>query len=321
MSSSVDHARIFLLLNGRLLERQLFAHLFDGADAQLTLRSLRAYQNADGGFGNGLEPDKRSPESQPIDVEFALRILDMIELSPDDIVLPACDFLTQITTAEGGIPFALPSVKRYPRAPWWDVDDEPSASLNPTASVAALLMQARVSHHWIGRVSPFCWRAIEAYTGSAFHEVMPSVMFLEQASDVERRDLELDRIRERVAVAGVIAKRGTAGYAKYPLDWAPRPTSPLRSLFDDATIEQDLDALEADQQEDGGWPINWPAISPVVEYEWRGWKTVDARYVRCGRTAASADKPVPHATQVSPESPRRGRGEVYSVHLEQLRSG
>ena len=277
MDTSVDRANIFLLKHGRLLERRLFGHLFEGADLELVLTALRAYQNTDGGFGNGLEPDKRSPESQPIDVEFALRVLDMIDVFPEDVVTGACDFLMASSTAEGGVPFALPSVKHYPRAPWWDVEDAPPASLNPTASIAGLLMKHGVTHPWIEQAAAFCWRRIQSFTGDAFHDVMPIVMFLEQTNDVDRRNRELERLRERVSRPGVVAlTRGPVGYVKFPLDWAPRPTSPLRLLFDDATIERDLDALAAAQQSDGGWPINWEALSPVVEYEWRGWKTVEA---------------------------------------------
>jgi hypothetical protein len=66
------------------------------------------------------------------------------------------------------------------------------------------------------------------------------------------------------------------GYIKMPLDWAPSPDSPCRVSFDEGTIEQHLNALLHRQGTDGGWPINWDAISPGVELEWRGWKTIEA---------------------------------------------
>lgn len=277
MDTPQSRANDFLLNYGRLLERLLFAQLFAGAGVEPVLAALRAYQNADGGFGNGLEPDKRSPESQPVDVEFALRVLDMLDVFPEEIVTPACDFLVSISTPAGGVPFALPSVKRYPRAPWWDVVDDPPASLNPTASIAGLLMKHNITHPWVAEAGAFCWQAIETYTGDAFHDLLPIVMFLEQAQHGDRRDHELQRVRERLLQPGVVAlSLGAPGYVKFPLDWAPRANSALRSVFDDERIELDLDRLASSQQSDGGWPINWTAITPAVEYEWRGWKTVDA---------------------------------------------
>src|SRR5262249_59371381 len=126
-----------------LADRQRFAHLCpDGQSAQV-VAALRGYQNADGGFGNALEPDKRCPDSQPVDVEVALRVLDELGdegLWRDPLIERVFDFLARITTAEGGIPFVLPTVRAYPRAPWWEADDNPPASPNPTAAIVGLLL-------------------------------------------------------------------------------------------------------------------------------------------------------------------------------------
>ncbi len=67
-----------------------------------------------------------------------------------------------------------------------------------------------------------------------------------------------------------------SGYVMMPLDWAPAPDSFCRHLFDQTTIDLHLTALVERQQPDGGWPINWEPISPAVELEWRGWKTIEA---------------------------------------------
>lgn len=58
-------ARTFVHTHARLLDRRRFQHLVDGAPADLVLSALRAYRNTDGGVG-ALEPDLRSPDSQPI---------------------------------------------------------------------------------------------------------------------------------------------------------------------------------------------------------------------------------------------------------------
>src|SRR4029450_534973 len=51
---------------GRALpDRRGFEVLFDGGDAEAVLAALSGYRNADGGYGHGLEPDLRAPESQP----------------------------------------------------------------------------------------------------------------------------------------------------------------------------------------------------------------------------------------------------------------
>ncbi len=148
-SQRLQKAQDFTWRNARLIERYLFTCLFANGSKEPVLAALRAYQNEDGGFGNALEPDKRCPSSQPQDIEIALHILDAIDAMNDPMVVRACDYLVTITTPEGGVPYALPSVNAYPHAPWWTVEENPPASLNPTAAIAGLLFKYGIQHPWI----------------------------------------------------------------------------------------------------------------------------------------------------------------------------
>ncbi len=279
---SFERAENFIWSNARLLERRIFETLFGGGPREMVITALKAYQNPDGGFGNALEPDKRDPHSQPVDVERALQMLDLVGGLTDtavqkNLLLPACDWLESITTPEGGVPFAMPTARQYPHAPWWGVDDNPPASLNPTADLVGLMLKAGMRHPWIETASSYCWKAIEETETEQYHDLMPIVSFLENAPDRARADRALARVMERIRKPGVVTYDVDAqGYVKKPLDWAPAPTSYLRRLFDDATISAHLDALAARQLEDGSWPITWAPISPAVDLEWRGWTTVEA---------------------------------------------
>jgi Prenyltransferase and squalene oxidase repeat len=276
-SQRLEKAQDFTWRNARLLERYLFTCLFANGSKEPVLAALRAYQNEDGGFGNALEPDKRCPSSQPQDVEIALRILDAIDTMHDPMVTRACDFLATVTTPDGGVPFALPPVNQYPHADWWTVEDNPPASLNPTAAIAGLLLKHGIQHPWVEVASQFCWREIAATGTTEFHTLMPATLFLEHAPDRTRAGHELQRIATRITQPGVIEFDPHAeGYVQKPLDWAPTPQSFCRRLFDDETIEKHLAALADRQQPDGGWPISWGAISPAVEIEWRGRITIEA---------------------------------------------
>jgi hypothetical protein len=266
-------AREFILRNARLLDRRIFAALFEAAPIEPVLTALRAYQNLDGGFGSCLEADIRAPISQPIQVEQAFMVLDQIGAFAGPMVAQACDYLQTITTPAGGVPFAVKGIEDYPRAPWW----EPSviASLNPTASLAGLLLKHGINHPWVERASAFCRREIEAFAGCEYHTVMPIVTFLAHTPDRPWAKAQLERILTRLPASGAIALDPAAsGYAQFPLDWAPQPSSPLRPLFDRATITLHLRALATRQQPDGGWPITWTAVGPGAEYEWRGRGTV-----------------------------------------------
>src|SRR6185312_6889470 len=168
-SQRLQNAQDFIWRNARLIERYLFTCLFANGSKDPVLAALCAYQNEDGGFGNALEPDKRCPSSQPQDIEIALHILDAIDAMHDPMVKRACDYLVTITTPDGGVPYALPSVNAYPHAPWWTVEDNPPASLNPTAAIAGLLLKHGIDHPWLETASKFCWHEIASTGTTEFH--------------------------------------------------------------------------------------------------------------------------------------------------------
>jgi hypothetical protein len=276
-SSTIDTARDFMLRNARLLERQLFLHLFDGAPREAVLAALRAYQNLDGGFGNGLEADKRCWFSQPVDVEVAFNILDMIDAFDDPMVWRACDYLQTITTPEGGVPFAVKGVETAPRTPWWEASDPPQAAINPTGRLAGLLLKHGIHHPWLERASAFLRPAIEASTSCHFHDVIEIVPFLQYAPDRAWAEAQMEALRTRLAQSDDVALDPAAqGYAQFPIDFAPSPDHPLRGLFSQELIDLHLKALAARQQPDGGWPVTWQPVGPGAEMEWRGWATLMA---------------------------------------------
>ncbi len=277
MPVNLAQARDFIFKNARLLERQLFAYIFEGGSRDAVLHALLAYQNDDGGFGNALEPDKRDPGSQPVDVDIAFHILEKLDAFDHPCVLQACGFLESIATPQGGVPFALPSVMGYPHAPWWNVPPEPPASLNPTASLAGILLAHGVQHPWLDRAVSYCWQAIAENDSTEYHDLMPMIAFLQHTAEAQRAAGELERIRHRIVEKQLISLDPTAsGYVHPPLDWAPMPYLWTRSLFSEAILQADLNRLVAQQQADGGWPISWQPVSTAVELEWRGWRTVDA---------------------------------------------
>ncbi|MBI9044346.1 MAG: hypothetical protein JEZ06_07660 [Anaerolineaceae bacterium] len=280
MRKIFESAQDFVWRNGRLLERQLFTYLFNNGSENSVLSALRAFQNSDGGFGNGLEPDKRCPHSQPVDVEMAFHILDILENFDNPMVLKACDYLVTITTKQGGVPFVLPSVLSYPRAPWWNTEENPSASLNPTCSLVGYLLKHNASHSWLDKAILYCWEAISTTETTQFHEIMPMLSFLENVADKQKAEKEIEKISRRIKSSDVIRyDPDTEGYVQFPLDWAPTPESSLRKIISVEIIQEHLEILKARQMEDGGWPINWVPISPGVELEWRSWKTIQALLV------------------------------------------
>jgi hypothetical protein len=263
----------FIWQNARLLERRLFAYHFQGGSRTEVLAALTAYQNADGGFGNALEPDIRCPDSQPVPTQHALEFLDEVGFDAA-MVQRICDYLLTITTAEGGVPWLLPAALRYPHAPWWQTVENPPASLNPTAAIAGLLHKHQVDHEWLAPATAFCWSKLAAMPVTDMHEVGAVLTFLYHVPDRQRAEQELDRLVGAMRTAGLIADTAATGYVRKALDWAPTPDHPLRNYFSEEQLQAHLDATLAEQQADGGWTIPWPPLSPGCEVEWRGWVTL-----------------------------------------------
>ena len=149
-SAPIDAARDFLLREGRLLERRRFATEFEAAPADGVVDALLGYRNADGGFGHGLEPDKRSPHSQPLDVQFAFEALLHSGVAAPEVAGPAADFLAGVAQSDGMVPLVRPGVDDFPHAPHVSADSFPPG-LNPTAMLAGLLHALGVAHPWRDR--------------------------------------------------------------------------------------------------------------------------------------------------------------------------
>ena len=285
VSDVLAAGRQFLDREGRLVERRLAAVLFDGEKPAGAVDAVRAYRNGDGGFGHGLEPDKRCPASLPIDVECALDLLwSASDGSPDrfqdlgvgDLVRDACDWLGSVATPDGAVPLVFPVIERYPRAEHWS-EWAYAPALNPTAGLAGRLHRIGVDHPWLDRTTDWTWARLEAGFEEDVHALREVLLFLDHAPD-----------RDRAAAIGAKVEEWLPGarwyrpdpadptYGVTSLDLAPAPDSPWRRLFDDALIEGHLDRLARDQQPDGGWPITWEAPSAASALEWRGIETLRA---------------------------------------------
>jgi hypothetical protein len=273
----VDRAAEFVWLTARLLDRRRFAHLFGDGDADAAVEALRPYRNADGGFGNALEPDGRAPTSQPAPTALAFEILEELGRIDDPMVEPALAFLETITNPDGGVAFVLPSAGEYPRAPWWQSEADPTSSLLMTALLAAPLLSGGVDHPWLDGASRFCWEQIDALDYTSAYAARFAVEFLDAVPDGERAQAKLAEIGPRLLDSGLDAlDPAETGEVHTPIDFTPRPDLRSRTLWNDEVVDAHLDALAADQQDDGGWMFNWKAWAPMVECEWRGVVTVRA---------------------------------------------
>ncbi len=275
---NLDRAYEFLWTHARLLERRIFEQRFQDGSAEAVERALDAYRNADGGFGQALEPDCRTPHSQPEATRWALAVLDATGCLNEERARRCADWLASVTTPDGGVPFCLISVDGYPKAPWWKA--VPEANLTPTGGLVGLLRPHAPDHPWVRGAAEWCWASMLGEVPEDQYRVHSLVEFLITEPDQERVRPILDALGEALAAGRVVpldpAAKPPSPDTHTPLQFATAPKHPLRRFFSDATLEGFLDRLLAEQQEDGGWPIDWPAPGTTAINEWRAIRTLEA---------------------------------------------
>lgn len=288
MSIDIDRATSFMTAHARVLDRRRFALLTGEAterDRRAVLAALDGYRNDDGGYGWGIEPDLRAPESQPAGALHALEAIAEAGPTTTPATLGLLDWLDSVTLPDGGLPFALPVADSTACAPFWAQADPRVSSLQITAAVAAQAhrvgrfdAQAR-THPWTVRATRYCLDAIARIEEAPFAYVLLFALgFLDAAADTHPRAREQRaRLARFVPADGALPVEGGAeGETLHLLDLAPLPEHSLRDVVDADAVTRDLDRLERGRRPDGGWAVDFSNHSEAAALEWRGYTTVSA---------------------------------------------
>ena len=282
MSIDIGAARDFMATHARALDRRRFELLDGGGDPAGALAALDGYRNPDGGYGWGLEPDLRSPESQPGGRAARLRGVRRDRAATSPLAAELCDWLEFATLADGGLPFALPMAITAGCAPFWAGADATTSSLQITSVVAARASRRRARPR--GRRPP---------VARARHRLLPRrdrgargrpggyvlafcIQFLDAVHD------------RRPEAAGLLALGASSPTtATCPSTAAPRTSAaparhragPGRAVADAVrreSIEADLDRLAGGPAGRRRLDRRLRSLSPAGKLDWRGYATVGA---------------------------------------------
>ncbi|HEX3733146.1 MAG TPA: hypothetical protein VHU91_09535 [Mycobacteriales bacterium] len=296
MAVDLSRAAAFLATHGRLLDRRRFELLVGRATPQAVLAAVDGYRNPDGGYGWGLEPDLRAPDSQPGGALHALEVFEDIAPVTTPRAVELCDWLGSVALADGGLPFALPITDPAGCAPFWVQADPAVSTLQSTAFAAGAAHRvaahdaAVAGHPWLARATNYCLETIAALR-TCPHAIALSfaIRFLDTIHDsYPVAATLLDRLGRFVPDSGLVpVEGGSDGETMRALDFASVPGSPASTLLADGVIEAELDRLAGRQLDDGGWAVDFASFSPTAALEWRGYATVQAVSTlhRAGRLA------------------------------------
>ena len=246
----------------------MIRHHWQGAPAQPVIEALAAYQNPDGGFGNELEVDIKSPLSNPFAARLAMQVmLALNEDAGNELRHRLGRWLTTNQNADGDWHFS-PAVYESPLPFWFAGWTFPS--LNPACCIAGLATRLGLATpEMLGRVTAlFAERASleQARTGE-FYDVLPYVEYVPWIElEVESKDAYLHAIAE-----GIVRMTETGKYedASHFFDHALAGGSVFRRMIPTEFVAAQASRLLSEVAADGGWPTPY-------DQGWRAHSTMGA---------------------------------------------
>lgn len=249
MAVDLKKARDFVYSSGALWERALFGFLFEDRPLPQLHQALLAHKNADGGWGHALEHDVRTPDSNPIALEFLLTAQCITGFPLGNLLDGTATWLEANRNDDGTLKPPA-SLFDYPHAPWWD-----ELGIAPPAdSIVGNLCRLKQSTpsldettaQWvINHLTPERIRANE-WLFMAYH----AYDYFFGVKDFP--DLEVYRAATIQNIADCAAKMPEHQYYGL-LQFAPAPDTPIAQAIPPALIERSLEHVAATQRDDGGW--------------------------------------------------------------------
>lgn len=290
----------WMLRNARPLELARWRyHMKKGRKAEV-LCCLKAFQNVDGGFGHGIEPDFWNPGSTPMASWSAAQILKEINLDPDEeIIKKLIDYLLKTINPNTGMwASTVPENNYYPHAPWWKWrrDIQLQWMFNPTVELSAYLIYWSVNNHENRKIG---WavmkKAIDYLMQQGemdFHELKNFKNALEILGEETlefNRQLPYNFNQAKEKVWELIKDSMDRNYENWGKDYQPLPLdfinvpeemNNIRDLEIEFLVEKNLKYYEESLKNEGTWDITWeweeyPEAFPVAKRNWQGILTVE----------------------------------------------
>lgn len=277
--------------DARPLERSIFNYYFNDSSSEGILNSLEAFQNQDGGFGQGIEPDFKLTMSSPMATSIGLRHLSKIDYSvrAQNMIAKAVSYLeTTFDSKRNGWFSVSSNVNGFPHAPWWEFKSDINMTVidyswgNPTAELIGYLYKYKKYLNIIDIYSLVNYAMTNLNNCIDFkseHEIycyikMYDVMDKEFSSQIE------DSLILAVSQLVNLNKSEWINYVPIPLKFIESDTKNYLGI-EGKYIEQNLDYLIDKLEEDGkiSPSCKWDKYLEeweIAKIEWMGILTLEA---------------------------------------------
>jgi hypothetical protein len=277
----------FMKSRARPLEKALYACYFEGVAAAGVLDELAKFQNGDGGFGHGLEPDIRLDDSSVIATTIAFQRFRELKAPADHpMIAKACRYLLSTYDAQHlNWPIIPSNIDDAPHAPWWvhGGDLEKSMS-NPRAEISGYLHD--YPQHFPKEMREVVTESVVNYLLSQpdqmeMHDLLCYIRLWETQNPPEiTKTMVLEKLSRIVDNAVERNPEEWKNYGLPPLAVIATPESPFAGAFADE-IPRNLDFIIESQSEGGTWGPNWSwgdqwaDVWEQAKRDWTGYLTLE----------------------------------------------
>lgn len=288
--ANLGKAREFIMHKARPLEQALYRYRFEGGSAEAVRAALQGYQNPDGGFGKGLEPDMRAPESSVLATIRALQALSALKTPADHpMIRRAMAYLGSTFDEKTGVWRIIPTTAAaHPHAPWWNQE-----TLEQAFGAFLIFPRAEVLGYMLAFGSPSFPSERMTSVLDALLNVVEEAPQPVPAPGVEScaRLFETGQVpakykeplyQKLVAAIPKAVEQDPAKWNQYCMKpvWLVRtPESPFLNVIKES-VYGNLDYEIDNQSADGSWQPNWswygayPETWPTAQKEWSGILTI-----------------------------------------------
>lgn len=248
---------------------------------------LAAYQNADGGFGHGIEPDVWHPASSPLATTVALQYAQAVGIPVHhELVQRALIYLAATYDPAAGKWHPMTAgVNDYPHAPWWHANEQTGQNAldgdwpNPTVEIIGYLNAYRGTNIDVPALVAALVEHVRTAQTMESHALACYMRAYAWVPETVQVAMYPHLVRLLHATIHPVPAEWLTAYVPTPLDYVQTPASPF--LAEIVTlVDQQLDQWCTHLQTNGIWTPTWQwgqyvDAWPTAQAWWSGKMTVE----------------------------------------------